>query len=144
MPTDRIYHYLYEGTKAQAEEPGHLDYSGPDWQRLNIVGWVALEKLEELHRDVSLDELLAGSELALVDYHLPASPEKIITLINYLVQIGVLSKGHNSHYHLVPAPDIVAIKLDAVEYICRHFHEALEGYRSDPEKGTHQPHYIVT
>jgi hypothetical protein len=138
LPTDRIFHFLYEGTKAQAKEPGHLDYTGPDWQRLNIVGAVALEKLEELHRNISFSELVEASRAALDDYYLPASDNKIHELIDYLVRIEVLSKGRNDYYHFIPAPDIVAIKLDAVEYISRHLHEALDDLRSDKDKGSQQ------
>lgn len=141
LPASRPFRFLYEGTSAQANEPGHLDFTGPDWQRLNIVGWVALDKLEELHRAISSEELVEGARQALDDYYLPASDDKIHELINYLVRIGVLSKGQNSHYHLILAPDIVAIKFDAVEYISRHLHEALDVLRDAPEKGS--PHLIT-
>ncbi|MBI1977916.1 MAG: glycogen/starch synthase, partial [Candidatus Omnitrophica bacterium] len=106
----------------------------PDWQRVNVIGQIVLDKIHERPGPVKLEEILDTVRRKLEAQGINATVN-VEALLNRLVDAGLIA-SRNGGYGLVVRREIFAVKVDHVRYIQDDFEKALEAISGSERHAT--------
>ncbi len=115
-PVD-LYENLLEGVGDQA--PAWLRHT-PNWERMNIIGRIILNKIHADSRPIVLDDQLKGYLIKKMIDHGIGDDVNIQALMDHMVNIGFLRKTDEG-YLLAVEEQAFAIKFNAIRFIKREF-----------------------